>query len=208
LTRTILAFGDSLTWGVDPGRGRHAQEDRWPAVLERLLPDTRVIPEGLPGRTTAFDDANGAADRNGARILPVLLGSHYPLDLVVILLGANDLKQDICGHAAGAAGGMARLVEIVRTFPYDYGYTAPQILLVSPPHFRIPDNGALRGGRLVEESKKLADHYRAVADENGCGFFDTAVTAQTCSFDGIHLDAKNTRQIGIGVAGFIRLTYC
>jgi len=35
--KTILAFGDSLTWDADPaGGGRHRFEDRWPGLLEAV----------------------------------------------------------------------------------------------------------------------------------------------------------------------------
>ena len=99
--KTILCFGDSLTWGYDPvGPGRHAHDVRWPSVLEAELGGkARVIAEGLNGRTTVFDDFAAGADRNGARVLPTLLTSHAPLDLVIIMLGTNDMKPFICGHA-------------------------------------------------------------------------------------------------------------
>ena len=68
--KTILAYGDSLTYGANPTGGlRHAFEDRWPSVLEAGLDGkARVIAEGLGGRTTVSDDWYAAADRNGARV--------------------------------------------------------------------------------------------------------------------------------------------
>ncbi len=92
--KVVMAFGDSLTYGADAeNNSRHAYEDRWPTVLEQGLGgQARVIAEGLGGRTTVFDDFAADADRNGARVLPTLLGSHSPLDAVVIMLGTNDLK--------------------------------------------------------------------------------------------------------------------
>jgi lysophospholipase L1-like esterase len=35
--KTILAYGDSITWGSDPARGgaRHPASHRWPDVLAR-----------------------------------------------------------------------------------------------------------------------------------------------------------------------------
>ena len=77
--KTILAFGDNLTWGFNVETGmRYAYEDRWPTVLEQGLGGAaRVIAEGLGGRTTAFDDHTGLPDRNGARILPTSLGDAH-----------------------------------------------------------------------------------------------------------------------------------
>ncbi len=106
--KTILAYGDSLTFGASPipNGPRHAYEDRWPTALEKGLGGkARVIAEGLGGRTTAIDDWCAAADRNGARILPTLLESHSPLDLIVIMLGTNDIKPFL-GRTAAEAGGV------------------------------------------------------------------------------------------------------
>jgi lysophospholipase L1-like esterase len=124
--KTVLCYGDSLTWGYDAaGPGRHALEDRWPSVLQAELGEgVEVIAEGLNGRTTAFDDNLAAADRNGARLLPTILGTHAPIDVVVIMLGANDMKPWIHGNPLAARQGMARLVSIVRS--YDHGMAMPR----------------------------------------------------------------------------------
>ena len=71
--KTILCYGDSLTWGYSAeGPSRHALDDRWPSVLQAELGEgVQVIAEGLNGRTTAFDDHLAGEDRNGARVLPI-----------------------------------------------------------------------------------------------------------------------------------------
>lgn len=207
LMRTVLAFGDSLTWGTDAAREcRHDFKDRWPNVLQAKLGDGyHVIPEGLGGRTTSFDDFAAPADRNGARVLPTLLGSHNPLDLVIIMLGANDLKPHICGSAIGAAAGMARLAEIVRTYPYNWGAAAPQVLLVSPPLFtRKSDGSGPQSGRSIAASTELAKLYAEVAAVAECGFFDASDVAAASSVDGVHLDSENTRAIGEALAPIVR----
>ena len=118
--KNILAFGDSLTWGFIAGTWeRHPFDTRWPNVLAAgLHGKARVIEEGHNGRTTVFDDPTTGDDRNGARILPVLLSTHQPLDLVIILLGTNDIKFANRCRAFDASMGMGRLVQIVQTFPY------------------------------------------------------------------------------------------
>lgn len=207
MTQTIMAFGDSLTWGTNPvAGGRHRYEDRWPTVLGTALgPRFRVIPEGLGGRTSAFDDHTAAFERNGARALPMLLATHAPLDLVIIMLGANDLKSFISPMAEGAFAGMARLVEIVRSFPYSWEMTAPRVLLVAPPHFCDQTTGeGPQSGRIIAQSQRLAAGYAALAQAQGCGFFDAAAVAQASPVDGLHLDAANTRAIGAALAEPVR----
>lgn len=211
--KTILAYGDSLTFGANPipGGPRHAHEDRWPAALERALGGAaRVIAEGLGGRTTVHDDGWAAADRNGARILPTLLESHSPLDLVIIMLGTNDLKPFHGRTAQEAANGMRRLVQIVRGHYVKPSDVTPRIILVSPPHIIHSDHPEMIphfGGRaVIAESQELARWYRLRADEYGCGFFDAATVAKAHPADGVHLDAENTRKIGEALAPLVKST--
>ncbi|BBD37784.1 SGNH/GDSL hydrolase family protein [Aminobacter sp. NyZ550] len=207
--KTVLCYGDSLTWGYDAaGPGRHALEDRWPSVLQAELGEgVEVIAEGLNGRTTAFDDNLAAADRNGARLLPTILGTHAPIDVVVIMLGANDMKPWIHGNPLAARQGMARLVSIVRSYDHGMGHAAPEILLVSPPAVSRTENAEYKdmfaGGDAA--SKQLAPLYAALADEVGCGFFDAGSIAETTPLDGVHLDAQNTRAIGTALAPIVRV---
>ena len=90
----VLVYGDSNSWGFEPGSGkRYGEEVRWTGVLaENLGSDTRVIEEGLNGRTTVFDDPLEPG-RNGKTYLGPCLQSHHPLDLVILMLGTNDLKH-------------------------------------------------------------------------------------------------------------------
>jgi lysophospholipase L1-like esterase len=207
--KTIVCYGDSLTWGYDAtSLGRHALEDRWPSALKAELGgDVEVIAEGLNGRTTAFDDHLAGADRNGARLLPTILTSHAPLDLVIILLGSNDMKPWIHGNPVAAKQGMQRLIDIVRGHDYPFDWAAPQILLVSPPAVTRTDNAEFKemfaGGD--DASLRLAAQYSALADEAGCGFFDAGSVATTTPLDGVHLDAQNTRHIGQALAPLVRV---
>ncbi|MDO5640932.1 MAG: SGNH/GDSL hydrolase family protein [Paracoccus sp. (in: a-proteobacteria)] len=207
MTGTIMAFGDSLTWGMDPRDGtRHAYADRWPSVLEAGLgAGHRVIAEGLNGRTTAFDDPAAPCERNGAKTLPMLLASHAPLDLVIIMLGTNDLKAYISPTIDGPVAGMARLIQIVRHFPYSPPGAVPQILVLAPPHCAAPDSGAdPAGGRNLAETRKFGARYAALAREQGCAFLDAAGVAQPSGVDGVHLDAANTRAIGTALIAPVR----
>ncbi|MBD0416218.1 SGNH/GDSL hydrolase family protein [Oryzicola mucosus] len=208
--KTVLCYGDSLTWGYDPstGGGRHALEDRWPTVLQKALGErVHVITEGLNGRTTAFDDHLAGSDRNGARVLPTILSSHAPIDLVVIMLGTNDMKSNIAGKAIFARKGMERLVTIIRNHDYPGDAEVPDILLVAPPVLKPTGNAifaeTFAGG--AEASIELANHYEELADEVGCGFFDAGSVAEASPLDGVHLDAENTRRIGEALASGVRV---
>jgi lysophospholipase L1-like esterase len=196
----VLAFGDSLTWGFQAGTWtRHPLEDRWPNVLAAGLGGkVRVIEEGQNGRMTVHDDPYVMENRNGAVALPVLLSTHQPLDLVIIMLGSNDLKWEGRQRAIDARLGMARLIEITRRHDYRPGCTVPELLLMSPPHLaRTEDEDfAFYFEHAIAESKNLGYQYARLASEAGCHFFDAAGVASADPTDGIHLDVANTRAIG------------
>lgn len=207
--KTVLCFGDSITWGFDPeGRGRHAFEDRWPSVLASALGEgVTVIAEGLNGRTTGYDDHLADCDRNGVKNLPTLLHTHQPLDLVIIMLGTNDMKPVIAGTAHAARAGIQRLVGLIRHHEYSFDYDAPDVLIIAPsPLAETADpifSAIFRGG--IEQSTMLASLYRDLADDLGCGFFDAGSVAKTSPVDGVHLTADNTRAIGRGLEPIVRM---
>ena len=135
--KTILCFGDSNAWGQPPGSfGRHSWDVRWPGALQQLLGSgVRIIEEGLSGRTTCFDDPF-TANRSGLQQLPVVLESHYPLDLVIIMLGTNDLKRSFNLKAFEIAHGLGVLLTVATQFEPKIS----EILLVSPPYIvETPD---------------------------------------------------------------------
>jgi lysophospholipase L1-like esterase len=205
--KTILAFGDNLTWGFNVETGtRYAYEDRWPTVLEQGLGGAaRLIAEGLGGRTTAFDDHTGLPDRNGARILPTSLGMHMPLDAIIVMLGNSELRKYI-GNAVGAAHGMKRLIEIIRTYPYVRPYAAPSIVVVAPPRLvatKHPDLGPMFEGS-IEESARLAEYHRCLSEDTGVTFFDAATVATVSPLDGAHLDTANTRALGAALVPIMK----
>jgi lysophospholipase L1-like esterase len=210
--KTILAYGDSITYGANPVAGgpRHSYEDRWPGVLEAgLRGQARVIAEGLGGRTTSSDDFTADADRNGARILPTLLASHAPLDLVVIMLGTNDLKPAIFGSALMASYGMRRLVQLTRGHFHMLNEPVPGIVIVAPPLVVDSENADMLGhfgglAHAARESAEFAYHYARRAAELGTGFFDASTVAVADPLDGVHLDAANTRAIGEGLVPVVK----
>ncbi len=211
--KTVLCYGDSLTWGADAqARSRHPHEVRWTSVLQKALGHgVRVIAEGLNGRTTIYDDHSGDGDRNGARILPTILQSHAPIDLVILMLGTNDLKPVFANNAVIVGRGIKRLVDIIRsqTWPgqIEGAEIFPEILIVSPPPLCDTDEallGPMFAGR-VEESHMLASVYADLADEMDCGFFDAGSVAITTPLDGVHMDGENTRAVGRGLEPMVRM---
>lgn len=201
--RTILCYGDSNTWGAPPGdNGRHDWLVRWPGILQQRLGTAyRVIEEGLCGRTTCFDDPL-EPNRSGRVYLPVALESHAPVELLIIMLGTNDVKARFNHSAYTIAQGAGELLLAAKRFQP----TIPYILLVSPPHvvattnldYSLPFEGS------IKKSQELSKHYHNVANQHGCHFFDAASVAQSSPVDGIHMDAENHRLVGDALFGEAR----
>ncbi|OCX67244.1 arylesterase [Thioclava sp. SK-1] len=202
----ILCYGDSLTWGhnIDSPRGlRHAPQDQWPEVLAAGLPKHRVLADGVGGRTTCFDDHSAPCCRNGVRSLPVALSAHMPLDLVIVMLGTNDLKPVYGGVAIAAQAGMRRLIELIQTFPYK-PRIAPKIMIVAPPICIAPQRRRQDSAQRPAQSQLFASLYAELAEETGVAYFNAANVARPSPIDGVHLDAENTRAIGAALIDPVR----
>ena len=203
--KTILCYGDSNTWGYNPAtQGRYARNERWTGVLrEELGEGYYVIEEGLNGRTTVWDDPLEDY-RNGKEYLLPCLRSHKPLDLVVIMLGTNDLKARFSAPACTVAEGAGVLVDLVTKSETGPREGAPQVLLVAPPPFATLSEFAedFKGGR--EKSMLLSRHFRVIAEERGCALLDAGEVIVSSELDGIHLDLAEQRKLGVAIAGRVR----
>jgi lysophospholipase L1-like esterase len=206
----ILCYGDSNTWGCIPLQGaqparRFPPATRWPGVLRRELGDGHwVVEAGLNGRTTVWDDPLEPG-RNGRKLLLPTLLTHQPLDLVIIMLGTNDLKHRINASAAEIAEGAGMLVDIVATSGCGPDGRSPQTLLVCPAPIAEVDqfDDEFAGG--TEKSRRLAGHFAAIADARSCAFLDAGAVIWSSAVDGIHLDEPQHAALGVAIAERVRL---
>ena len=97
--KNVLFYGDSNTWGYqgDDPMHRLDADKRYTGVVAAQFPDVHFIEEGLCGRTICSTDPIDYG-RNGMSMLPALLATHDPLDVIVIMLGTNDSKA-MYGHS-------------------------------------------------------------------------------------------------------------
>lgn len=205
--KNILFFGDSNTFGSHPLGGRHPYEDRFTGRLQMALgSEYRVIEEGCGGRTTVFEDEIEQG-RNGRTALPTCLASHNPLDLVVIMLGTNDLKERFQATPWDLGKAMHQLLRIVNNFPYEPHYSRPQVLLVSPIEIGegIEDSpfGCFTNA-AVAKSKTFASVYAQVAREAGAHFFDAATVAGPSKEDRLHMDKNSHAALAVALEKEIR----
>ena len=207
--RQILCYGDSNTWGADPADDtrRHEWPARWPGVLQRELGgEYHVVEDGLGGRTTVYDDPL-QAHRSGRETLAVALECHAPLDLVVLMLGTNDISYAHLS-AADAADGAAELAHLVRRSPAGPegpDGPAPQVLLICPPSVGPFENN-WRPELWVgcdEKSRALPREFARVASALGVPWLDAGGIVTTSALDGWHLEASQHELLGVAVAALV-----
>jgi len=163
-----------------------------------------VIEEGLNARTTVHDDPIDGAHKNGKPYLLPCLETHVPLDLVIIMLGTNDLKSRFSLTAFDIASGIKPLLDIVASIALKNGGVPPQTLVVAPaPLSRLSLMADIfKGG--TEKSKQLAGHFETVAGINNSHFLNAGDVITSSDVDGFHLDADQHGLLGEAMAGAVR----
>lgn len=210
MVRTILCYGDSNTYGqtaADRPASRFGPQERWPGVMAACLgPGWQVIEEGLSGRTSVHDDPIEGDYLNGRRYLTPCLLSHRPLDVVILMLGTNDLKTRFHSPANEIATAMRVLVDDIRRIGPSRDGGMPEVILVSPP----PVLADLRGWEPVFEnayakSRALAPAYEAIADAVEVHFFDAGSVAECSPVDGFHLGLDGHAKLGRAMAEQVQM---
>ncbi len=184
--RRVLCFGDSNTYGYSPVDGqRYGDDINWPGVLDRLLGDKfEVINEGKNGRTVAFDDPYKEGC-NGMNDIESCIEEHEPVDLVIIMLGTNDLKVYFDASPQIIAENLREMCKIVQT------KTDARIILASPAllgdQIEFSPLHLEFGRTQVDYSFELAPYFEKVAKEVGAEFIDLAMVAMSSDVDCLHL---------------------
>ena len=206
--KRILCFGDSNTWGNISGTpDRFDPEVRWTGVMQRELGNGYlVIEEGYNGRTVATTDY-AEYRMAGIDYFWPCLDSQSPLDLVILMLGTNDLKLRFALDAESIAFSFNRYLNCLKVTPM-MG-ERPRLLLVSPilldeGYKQNPVFHGMFGEDGVARSRTLAPAYRRFAEENGIEFMDAAAYAKASPVDGVHMAAADHHSLGVEMARRVR----
>lgn len=108
---TILAFGDSLTYGTGTSRN-----NAYPAVLEKLV-KRNVINAGIPGEIS----------KKGLARLPALLEKHQPA-LIIICHGGNDILRKL--DLSKTRDNIQQMISLARNNSVD-------VVLIGVPEFNL-----------------------------------------------------------------------
>lgn len=215
--KNILFYGDSNSWGNIAGtfdlnlmlHQRYEYGVRWTSVVQTLLgKDYHIIEENLNGRTTSFDEIGIVRpSRNGLATLPGILEMHYPLNMVIFMLGTNDLKIQFDASVSRISDGMRKLIQIVKESRFGENAKAPQIILMAPAPILKMESELFKlffDETSVEKSHSLAEHYQKLANDEICGFLDIKPIVKISLADGIHIDKDSHIHLAHAVAKKIK----
>lgn len=108
----ILAFGDSLTFGM----GANSKTESYPAVLQQLS-ERKVINAGIPGEIS----------QQGLLRLPAILEQTKP-DLVVLCHGGNDLIRKLGNEQL--KNNLSEMIRLIQA-------SGAQVVLIAVPQFSL-----------------------------------------------------------------------
>lgn len=151
----ILCFGDSNTYGYDP---RSWSGERYQTSWVDAL-----------GCNAINAGENGREIRNSEVRLNQLLERHKPVDLLIIMLGTNDLLQGNAPEAVAAR--MEHFLELVQL-------EKSKILLLAPPPMKLGE--WVPNHSLVDASRELCAFYQRL------GIRCTGGWDIPMAFDGVH----------------------
>lgn len=200
-----LVFGDSNSYGWPPEwrRGETVVwpgNTAWPKVMAAELgPDWDVVTDALPGRLTVHDDSVEGGMRNGLTVLQSALYAHGPVDLFIVMLGTNDLKNQFSVTGLEISRSVGRLIEFAKTS----GMTN-HILAIAP--VPVSEVAYAAGDFRGAEAKQL-ELPQALAEEcafHRCEFFNAGDVAAVSPCDGVHLDESAHAAIGNAIARKVR----
>ena len=165
---TVLCFGDSNTYGYDPRSwlgGRYPADNRWVDLLARKT-GREVVNLGENGRCIPLRPVTLPADA----------------DLVIVMLGTNDLLQGCTPEKTAD-----RMNHFLQGLPL-----APErILLIAPPPM-VPGEW-VTDPSLIQSSRLLAGYYRELAGQLGVRFADAGDWNVSLAYDGVHFTGQGHR---------------
>lgn len=201
-TIRILCYGDSNTWGYISGSNheRYGNKERWTKILaETLGNDFEIIEEGLNSRTLTSNDTRvGKEGKNGYEYLIPCLDTHDPIDLVILMIGTNELKATY-NKTAKEIGNILEeyFVKTILNRKSQFKNSYPKLLLVTPPLVDEELNYKQRGTNIylgaTKKSKDLNDIYKNIAEKYNCYFLsnDGLITG----IDGVHLTKESHKKL-------------
>ena len=168
----VICYGDSNTWGYDPrGYFGGRYDEPWPSLLPWKIQNLGENGREIPGFPVTFPENT---------------------DLLIVMLGTNDLLQGGC--AVTAAKRMVSFLTGMMLEP-------EKILLIAPPPLKLGE--WVSGTRLIEESRELTRQYDVLSRRLGIRFADAGRWNIPLAFDGVHFTEEGHRAFAENLINYL-----
>ena len=172
----VICYGDSNTFGYDPRGYFGGQYDHpWPELLSRK---------------TGWNTVNEG--RNGREIPKTPISFPMDTDLLIIMLGTNDLLQFWSPEAA---------CQKMEQFLLSLALGRDKLLLIAPPPMKFGE--WVQDQELIDDSIALTKHYQALAARLGIRFADSGKWNTPLAHDGVHLTEEGHRAFAEGLFNYL-----
>ncbi len=183
----LLCFGDSNTYGYDPRSyfgSQYGPAHRWVDLIAKSLGCTAV---------NAGENGREIPRREGELLrFDRMLSNQKPLDLLIVMLGGNDLLQ---GNSVDT------VVKRMEFFLEHIDLEKSKILLIGPPPMQrgewVPTQS------LIDASKALSVKYKSLAVRVGVRFADAGEWNIPLTFDGVHFTTEGHRAFSQGLYEYV-----
>ena len=170
----VICFGDSNTYGYDPRSyfgGRYDADSRWVDIL---------------AEETGWEIRN--MGQNGREIPPIAPDFPAGTDLLIVMLGTNDLLQGCRPEQAAE-----RLEQFLLGIPLDRS----KILLIAPPSVTL---GAwVPSAELIDDSRAFARLCQTLTERMGIRFADAGKWDVPLAYDGVHFTEQGHKAFAAGL---------
>lgn len=196
----ILCYGDSNTWGYIPGTDhqRYNENERWTKLLQSYLGKKfEIIEEGLNSRTFFSEDKRpGKEGKSGFNYLKPCLETHDKIDIVVLMLGTNELKFAYNNSPAEIVSMLDKFVKFINNFKSQIDKKNSKLIISGIPLVKeneINKQSTDKYYGAPEKSKILCNFYREYCLKNKILYIDN--TDLSVGIDGIHLTKEGHREL-------------
>lgn len=209
----ILCYGDSNTWGYISGSDhqRYGNDERWTRILAKLLGNNfEIIEEGLNSRTLISKDTRpGKEGKSGYEYLLPCLDTHDPIDLVILMLGTNELKA-VYNKSSKDIGEMLEeyFVRTILNRKSQLKDSYPKLLIAVPPEVNEYQEYCKANDKYLgalQKSKELNDIYEDIAKKYNCYFLSNQ--GLETGIDGVHLTKESHKKLAEMLRDKIELIY-
>ena len=170
----VICYGDSNTYGYDPRGwlgGRYGADDRWVDILAQRT-GWKILNGGMNGRAIPSQAPAFPADT----------------DLLMVMLGTNDLLQGLSPEMAAA-----KLERFLHKIPLP----PEQILLIAPPPMTLGE--WVPSQQLIDHSHTFAQNCTALAQRSGIHFANAGDWNISLAYDGVHFTQEGHRAFAAGL---------